>query len=94
MNDERPIMRFTFSPLALTVFFAAAAWPFVMNAISSALLSPLERAIRSSWCGLPIHDHAVLFGHCAACWAGSALLVFIGLILSLSPHEPRRALIR
>jgi len=66
---------------ALTCFAAAAAWPVAMTEFASTMMSPLERAARASWCGVPAHDASAVLGHCAACWAGSAAFFALGVWL-------------
>ncbi len=67
--------------LALAFFAAAAAWPWVVGSMAYALMSPLERTLQSAWCGMPLHSSSDVLGHCAACWAGSALLATMGALL-------------
>jgi hypothetical protein len=75
---------------ALACFATAAIWPWAMGALSFALMSPIERAARAGWCGVSAHAAAETFGHCAACWAGSAILIAAGTwILSQSRMHPR-----
>jgi hypothetical protein len=69
---------------ALTCFAAAAAWPVTMGWLANVLMSPLDRAMRQAWCGVPYHDASALLGHCAACWIGSAVLAAVGLSLLAS----------
>jgi len=72
---------------ALACFAAAAAWPVAMGQLANALMSPLERAMREAWCGVPYHATTDFLGHCAACWIGSALLAAIGLgLLATARH--------
>lgn len=52
-----------------------------MGRLANALMSPLERAMRDAWCGVPYHATSELLGHCAACWTGSAMLAALGLWL-------------
>lgn len=59
----------------------AAAWPWMVGALAGLLLSPYERALKSSWCGLAPHASFAMAGHCAACWVGSTLLVLVALIV-------------
>jgi hypothetical protein len=72
------------SLLSLSCFAAAGAWPSLVTAISNALMSPLERAIQDSICGTPLHTTPELLGHCAACWAGSAILAATGVVVMMS----------
>jgi len=73
---------------ALMCFAAAAAWPTAMGWLANAMASPLERALRNAWCGVPFHSASEILGHCAACWSGSAILVATGLCL-LAPARRR-----
>ena len=79
------------SLVSFACFAAAAVWPTLFGVAASSLMSPLERAMRESICGFSHHGAAIL-GHCAACWAGSAILVAAGLIafLTHSRAEPVR----
>jgi hypothetical protein len=77
----------------LACFAAAAAWPVAMGALASALMPPLERAMRDAFCGVPYHDAAAFMGHCAACWAGSAILGAAGLWLVTQPRREQPAAI-
>lgn len=82
------------SLVSFACFAAAAAWPTLFGVIASSLMSPLERATRDSICGIS-HHGAELLGHCAACWAGSAILVAAGLIAFLTHRaEPARVRVR
>lgn len=65
--------------ISFVCFTAAAIWPTFVNWLGSALMSPLQRAARDSFCGaLPAAELSVL-GHCAVCWTGSASLIAAGL---------------
>lgn len=75
---------------ALACFAAAAAWPVVMGQLATAIMSPLERAMREAWCGAPHHATTEFLGHCAACWAGSALLAAFGLALLTNARRVQR----
>lgn len=66
---------------ASACLLGAVAWPWLVGALANALMSPLERAMQSAWCGMPLHSGFVLLGHCAACWAGSALLAATAALL-------------
>ncbi len=74
-------MRFDRFAIAGALFATAAAWPWMVGALAGLLLSPYERALQSSWCGLAPHNSFAMAGHCAACWVGSALLVLVALIV-------------
>jgi hypothetical protein len=63
------------------LFATAAAWPWIVGALAGLLLSPYQRALQSSWCGLAPHDSFSMAGHCAACWIGSAVLIAVGLVV-------------
>lgn len=73
---------------ALGLLAAALAWPTMAGALVAMTLTPYERALQASWCGGSFHQSFVLFGHCAACWAGSAVLMLLALIVA---HEPARS---
>lgn len=70
---------------ALTCFAAAAAWPSLVGWLTAAMMSPLDRALRDAWCGVPLHSDALLLGHCAACWAGSLVLAGAGALMLAAP---------
>jgi hypothetical protein len=72
------------SLLSLACFAAAGAWPLLVTTLENALISPLQRATRDAICGSPFHAGFELLGHCAACWAGSAILVATGIIVLVS----------
>lgn len=73
---------------AYALFAGAVAWPSLVGAIANLGLSPLERALRASWCGVAPHPDIVLLGHCQACWLGVAALAGAGAML-LSASSPR-----
>ena len=75
------------SVLSLSCFAGAGAWPILLTALSNAFMSPLERAMQSSFCGTPLHTTPELLGHCAACWAGSALLAATGGVVMMSKRK-------
>lgn len=80
------------SLLSLACFGAAGIWPSLVTALETALMSPLQRATRDTICGSPYHAGFEVFGHCAACWAGSTVLIVTGLIvLFASGRAPARA---
>ena len=81
---------------SFSCFTAAAVWPTLVSTLTTASMSPLERAMRESICGLPLHDATALLGHCAPCWAGSAMLIAAGLsiLLTNARREPVRASVR
>lgn len=70
--------------VSLACFAAAGAWPTIVTTLENALMSPLQRAAREAICGSPFHSGFEFLGHCAACWAGSAILVATGLIVLIS----------
>ena len=74
--------------LAFACFLAAAVWPWLIGALAGLLMSPLERASQSAWCGMPQHV-AVFLGHCTACWAGSAIIAATGALLLWSASAPQ-----
>lgn len=79
------------SLLSLSCFAAAGAWPTLVTALSNAMMSPLERAVRTSICGTPLHTTPELLGHCAACWGGSAILVATGIVVFMAnANRPAR----
>ena len=59
---------------ASTLAAAAAAWPTMLCTLTELTATPLERALRSAWCGAG-PQAATFLGHCAACWSGSAALM-------------------
>lgn len=67
---------------SLACFAAAGAWPFVVNSVQTALMSPLERAARAAWCGAADPQTLAVLGHCALCWAGSALFLAAGMLVA------------
>lgn len=69
------------SLVSLACFAAAGVWPTLVNAFGSASMSPLQRAIRDSFCGSPNHATFEMLGHCATCWVGSAILIAMGLVV-------------
>lgn len=77
---------------ALAFLAAAAVWPTAMGWLANALMSPIDRAAREAWCGVPYHAASEFLGHCAACWTGAALLAAIGLgLIIAAPRSPVRA---
>lgn len=76
------------SHLALAFAAAAAAWPSALCAIADAMMTPLQRALQTSWCGSA--PEAVTFlGHCPACWGGAAAFL-LAAMLTLAAPIPRR----
>ncbi len=66
---------------AFACFLSAAAWPWVVGALAGLVMSPLDQAARSAWCGMPAHTGYEALGHCAVCWVGSAILIVVGMLL-------------
>jgi hypothetical protein len=69
---------------AVALFLGALAWPSLAGALIKATLSPYERALQTAWCGGPLHETYVLFGHCAACWLGSATLFIAAAMVAMA----------
>ena len=80
--------------ISLACFAAASIWPRIVTTFEWALLSPLERATQASFCGSPDHAAYALLGHCAACWAGSALLIAAGLAVLFAGRWPKTIAVR
>ena len=59
---------------AWVLLAAGAAWPSAYGALTALTLSPLDRALRASWCGAAPHSGYEALGHCPTCWAGAAAL--------------------
>ncbi len=72
---------------ALACLTGAALWPTAYDSLQRALMSPLERALRDSYCGEGLHTGFALLGHCAACWTGSALLIATAAALILRSRK-------
>ena len=72
------------SLLSLGCFAAAGGWPRLVTTLENALMSPLQQAARDAYCASPYRAGFELLGHCAACWAGSAILTATGLIILFS----------
>jgi hypothetical protein len=77
------------SPMSLACFAAAGAWPTIVTALESALMPPYEQILRVSICGAPLHASPEFLGHCAACWAGSAILAATGILVFMSKPDRR-----
>jgi len=75
--------------ISLSCFAAASIWPRIVTTFEWAMLSPLERATQASFCGSPDHAAYALLGHCAACWAGSALLIATGLAVLFTGRQAK-----
>jgi hypothetical protein len=68
----------------------AAAWPTLFCAVTAAMQSPLERALKTGWCGAgPATASGPLLGHCAWCWTGMAALA-LAAALTLAGGAVRR----
>ena len=50
---------------------AAAVWPSALCALTEAMATPLQRAMREAVCGAGPQAFEFL-GHCPACWSGAA----------------------
>ena len=74
--------------LALAFAAAAAAWPSVLCAIADAMMTPLQRALQTSWCGSG-PQAATFLGHCPACWGGAAAFL-LAAMLTLAASIPQR----
>jgi hypothetical protein len=72
--------------VAFAFFAAAAAWPVAVHAISYSLMTPMQRALRASWCG---GDPRALeyLQHCQVCWSASAVCLLAGALV-LSAQRP------
>jgi hypothetical protein len=73
---------------ALALFAAAVAWPSFVGAAANLGMSPLERGLRESWCGVAPHPDFALLGHCPACWVGVAVLAGAGAMLLRASSPP------
>jgi hypothetical protein len=71
------------------LFAAAAAWPSVVRSLTQLTMTPLERAMQTSWCGPPPQETLSLLGHCAVCFAGAAVLAASGLIVLIADEGVR-----
>ena len=72
---------------------AAAAWPSMVQSLMQLTMTPLERAMQTSWCGPSPQETASFLGHCAVCFAGVAVLAASALIVLIA-DEGVRARIR
>lgn len=72
---------------SIACFAAASVWPTLVAKAELILMSPLQRAVRESICGSPYHATFEVLGHCAACWAGSAVLIATGLVVLLADRD-------
>lgn len=75
------------SLLSIACFAAAGAWPSIVTALERALMPPYERLLIQSICGAPLHASPEFFGHCAACWTGSAILAATGILVFLAKTD-------
>lgn len=76
---------------ALALFAAGAAWPFIYDKMAFLAMSPLERALRSSYCGGAPQELFQVLGHCLPCWTGAAALLLAGAGLLLRRPMPSAA---
>ena len=74
--------------LASAFVAAAAAWPTALCAITDAMMTPLQRALQTSWCGAA-PDALEILGHCPACWSGAAALLLAALLVACAPTPER-----
>jgi hypothetical protein len=72
------------------LFAAAAGWPSLVRTLTNLTMTPLERALQTSWCGPPPTETLSFFGHCALCFAGAAVLAAAGLIVLLAEEDAQR----
>ena len=63
---------------AWALFAAGAAWPFAYDRLAVLAMSPLEQALRSSYCGGALQEVFQVLGHCVPCWTGAAALLLAG----------------
>ncbi len=74
--------------VASALVAAAAAWPPALCAITNAMMTPLQRALQTSWCG-GAPDALETLGHCPACWSGAAALLLAALLAACAPTPER-----
>lgn len=74
---------------AFGLFAAAAAWPSLVRSLTQLTMSPLERALQTSWCGLPAQETVIFLGHCAVCYVGAAVLAVSGLVVLIADDSAR-----
>jgi hypothetical protein len=67
---------------------AAAVWPTALCAIADVAMTPLQRALQTSWCGTGPQALEFL-GHCPACWSGAAAFLVAATVAIAAPI-PRR----
>ena len=75
--------------VAFAFVAAAAAWPTALCAITDAMMTPLQRALHTSWCG-DAPQALELLGHCPACWSGAAALLLAAAYTMNAPAPRRR----
>lgn len=75
--------------VAFAFVAAAAAWPTALCAITNAMMTPLQRALQTSWCGGAPHALELL-GHCPACWSGATALLLAAAYMLNAPSSQRR----
>lgn len=74
---------------AASAFVAAAtAWPTALCAITDAMMTPLQRALQTSWCG-GTPQASEFLGHCPACWSGAAAFLLAALLVASAPIPAR-----
>jgi hypothetical protein len=72
------------------LFAGAAVWPLVVRSLTYLTMTPLERALQTSWCGPPPEETLSFLGHCAVCYAGAAVLAATGLVVLFADEGVRR----
>jgi hypothetical protein len=71
------------------LFAAAVAWPSAVRSLTQLTMTPLERAMQTSWCGPPPEESLTFLGHCAVCFAGAAVLAASGLVVLIADEGVR-----
>jgi len=71
------------------LFATAAAWPSVVRSLTQLTMTPLERAMQTSWCGPPPEQTLTFLSHCAVCFAGAAVLAASGLVVLIADEGMR-----
>ena len=67
---------------------AGLAWPTLYGFATWLALSPYERAIADSFCGVAPHANLML-AHCPACWVGAFTLLAASLGAAYLREHPR-----
>lgn len=75
---------------ASALFTAAAMWPGIVRSVTHLMMTPLERALQSPWCGPAPSDTLSFFGHCAICGVGAAVLTAVGFIVLTTGDRARQ----